>query len=186
MKRNLLILLFGLASNLIYAQEKNRIETKKVFRVNFLNPAIELEVPTGQYSAFSSALGIGYDGGYPDLTYASGSGFIYVISPFADFQHKWFYNLNKRDRNKRKTYNNSGNFVSLRLKTRGKSIAENVTRTSDFDFAFGPTWGIQRNFGKNFHFLLDLGPQYYFDTKGNGNIWPIILQLNLGYNLKSK
>jgi hypothetical protein len=31
----------------------------------------------------------------PDLTYG-GNGFIYIISPFADFQQKkWFYNLNK-------------------------------------------------------------------------------------------
>jgi hypothetical protein len=47
----------------------------------------------------SSALGIGYGGGYPDLTYG-GNGFIYIISPFADFQQKWFYNLNKRNEKK--------------------------------------------------------------------------------------
>jgi hypothetical protein len=37
----------------------------------------------------SSALGIGYGGGYPDLTYG-GNGFIYIISPFADFQQNGF------------------------------------------------------------------------------------------------
>jgi hypothetical protein len=31
----------------------------KKFCVNFLNPAVELEIPTGKYST-SSALGIGY------------------------------------------------------------------------------------------------------------------------------
>lgn len=85
MKKNLLILTFGLLSTLNYAQEKNDIQTEKVLRINFLNPAVELEIPTGQYSTFSSALGVGYGGGYPDLTYA-GNGFIYIISPFADFQ----------------------------------------------------------------------------------------------------
>jgi hypothetical protein len=160
MKKSLFILTLGFLSTLNYAQEKNNIETEKVFRVNFLNPAI-------------------------DLTYGE-NGFIYIISPFADFQQKWFYNLNKRNGKNRNTENNSGNFVSLRFITRGNSIAENVNRTSDFDFAFGPTWGIQRKYGKNFHLLFDIGPQYYFDTNGNGNIWPIMLQLNLGFDLKRK
>jgi hypothetical protein len=37
-----------------YAQEKNDVKLKSL-RVNFLNPAVELEIPTGQYST-SSAL----------------------------------------------------------------------------------------------------------------------------------
>ncbi|OBQ54601.1 hypothetical protein JJL45_14360 [Tamlana sp. s12] len=183
MKKGLFVLVFGLLTTLNYAQEKNNIGTEKIWRVNFLNPAIELEIPTGQFSTFSSALGIGYGGGYPDLTYG-GSGWIYIISPFADFQHKWFYNRNKRNLKNRTTENNSGNFVSLRFITRGNSIVENVNRTSNFDFAFGPTWGIQRKYGKNFHLLFDVGPQYYFDTNGNGNIFPIMFQLNLGFDLK--
>lgn len=185
MKSKLLFLMFGLLTTLNYAQEKNDVSTEKVWRINFLNPAIELELPTGDYSTFSSALGIGYGGGYPDLTSAD-NGFIYIIAPFADLQQKWFYNLNKRSRKNRNTENNSGNFVSLRFITRGNSIADNVTRTSNFDFAIGPTWGIQRKYGKNFHLLFDVGPQYYFDTNGNGNIWPIMLQLNLGFNFKKK
>lgn len=177
--------MFGLLTTLNYAQEKTDVSTEKVWRINFFNPAIELELPTGDYSTFSSALGIGYGGGYPDLTSAD-NGFIYIIAPFADLQQKWFYNLNKRSRKNRNTENNSGNFVSLRFIARGNSIADNVTRTSNFDFAIGPTWGIQRKYGKNFHLLFDVGPQYYFDTNGNGNIWPIMLQLNLGFDFKKK
>tara|TARA_R110002049_G_scaffold227128_2_gene399229 strand:- start:507 stop:1088 length:582 start_codon:yes stop_codon:yes gene_type:complete len=183
MKKNLLTLLFGLLTTLTYAQENNNIATEKIWRVNFLNPGVEMELPTGNYSTFSAGLGVGFGGGYPDLTFSS-SGFIYIISPFLDIQEKWFYNLNKRNGKNRTTENNSGNFVSLRFITRGSSIAENVNRTSDFDFAIGPTWGIQRKYGKNIHLLFDIGPQYYFDTNGNGNIWPIMLQLNLGFDLK--
>jgi len=138
MKKSLLILVFGLMTTLNYAQNNNEIGTEKVWRINLLNPAIELEIPTGEYSTFSSALGIGYGGGYPDLTFG-GSGFIYIVSPFVDLQQKWFYNLNKRNGKNRNIENNSGNFVSFRLITRGNSIAENVNRTSDFDFAFGPS-----------------------------------------------
>ncbi len=184
MKRIFILVIIASLAISTNAQEKESIKTVKVWRINFLNPAIELELPTGKYSSFSSAFGVGYGGGYPDLTYG-GNGFIYIISPFIDLQQKWFYNLNKRNRKGKTTENNSGNFISARLITRGNSIAENVIRTSNFDFAFGPTWGIQRKYGK-FHLLFDVGPQYYFDTEGNGNLWPLMIQLNLGFDLKRK
>lgn len=182
MKKNLFALLLGFIVSLAHAQEIADIRTENVWRVNFLNPAIELEMPTGRSSTFSTGLGIGYGGGYPNLT-SSGSGFIYIISPFLDIQEKWFYNLTKRAGENKTTDNNSGNFISLRLMTRGKSLTENVTRTSEVDFAIGPTWGIQRKYEENFHLLFDIGFQYYFDTNGNGNIWPLMLQLNLGFDL---
>lgn len=163
-------------------QQHKTYETEKVWRVNFLNPAIELEMPTGSKTTFSAAIGIGYGGGYPDLTFG-GSGFIYIISPFVDLQEKWFYNFEKRISKGKLVRNNSGNFVSARFISRGNSIAENISRTSDFDFAFGPTWGFQRNYKNNFHLLFDIGPQYYFDTEGNANIFPLVFQLNLGFDL---
>lgn len=185
MKETLLILACGLISGLGCAQLSNEIRTEKIWRVNFLNPAVELEVPTGMYSSFSAALGVGYGGGFPGLTLHNGDGgFIYIISPFGELQQKWYYNLNKRHSKGRNTVNNSGNFVSIRFISRGHSIAENVIRSSNFDFAIGPTWGIQRKWGKNFHFLFDIGAQYYFDTKGHGNFFPIIVQLNIGLDLK--
>jgi hypothetical protein len=182
MKKLPILILLALFTITTYGQEENTYTTEKVWRINFLNPGAELEVPTGHYSTFSTGLGIGYGGGYPDLTYG-GNGFIYIIAPFLDLQQKWFYNINKRIGKNKTVENNSGNFISARLITRGNSIADNVYRTSDFDFAFGPTWGIQRKYGENFHLLFDIGPQYYFDTEGNGNIWPIMFQLNLGFDL---
>lgn len=183
MKKIIILGIIGLMSITINSQEINNVSTEKGWRVNFLNPSIELELPTGKYSTFSSALGIGYSGGYPDLT-SGDDGFVYIIAPFLDLQQKWFYNLEKRNRKDKVIENNSGNFISIRLITRGNSITDNVTRTSNFDFAIGPTWGIQRKYG-NFHLLFDVGPQYYFDTEGNGNIWPLMIQINLGYDFKN-
>lgn len=182
MKKFSVVAIFALLTLFTFAQEQGINQTEKVWRINFLNPAVELELPTGDYSTFSTGVGIGYGGGYPDLTYG-GSGFIYIIAPFLDLQQKWFYNINKRVRKNRTIDNNSGNFISARLLTRGNSIAENVSRTSNFDFAFGPTWGIQRKYGESFHLLFDIGPQYYIDTEGNGNIFPFMFQLNLGFDL---
>ena len=182
MQKLSLLVLLAICTISTYSQEKNTYNTEKVWRINFLNPGAELELPTGDYSTFSTGLGIGYDGGYPDLTYKD-NGLIYIIAPFLDLQQKWFYNLNKRMQKDKTVKNNSGNFVSARFKTKGPSITDNVIRTSDFDFAFGPTWGIQRKYGEKFHLLFDVGPQYYFDTEGNGNIFPLIFQLNLGFDL---
>ncbi len=175
------VLVFLLSSFSLYAQENQTKHSQKVWRINFLNPGVELEYPTGNNSTFSSGLGIGYGGSYPDLS-SSGNGFRYLISPFLDIQEKWFYNFEKRMKRDRSIKNNSGNFISARLLIRGNTIDSNFSRTTDLDFAFGPTWGIQRNYG-NFHLLFDVGTIYYFDTKGNGNWFPVMFQINLGLDL---
>jgi hypothetical protein len=105
-----------------------------------------------------------------------------MISPFADLQGKYFYNFEKRIKKGKNTAFNSANFLSLRFLYRGKSLSENFERTSNLDFSIGPTWGIQRSWGR-VHYLFDVGPVYYFDTKGNSGILPVMIQLNVGYNL---
>ena len=185
MKRKYFILFLMLLCSLFtFSQNKNEDtnNTTKVWRINFLNPSVEIELPVNSNSTFSASVGVGYTGAYPDLTYG-GDGFTYIIAPFLDTQYKWFYNFNKRKSKNLAVKNNSGNFISFRGVAYGPSIAENIHRTSNYNFAFGPTWGIQRSYGKNFHFLFDVGPQYYFDTEGNGNFWPLMVQLNLGFDL---
>lgn len=179
--KNLLIVLFLFTA--LFAQGQEEIITEKVWRINFLNPGMELELPVMKHSTFSTNLGVDYNGAYPELTYG-GSGIIYIIAPFLDLQYKQFYNFNRRIEKGKNVSGNSGNFVSARIITRGPSIADNVFRRSDVDFAIGPTWGIQREYG-NFHLLFDLGPQFYFDIDGNSGFWPLMVQLNIGLNLNS-
>lgn len=158
-------------------------KTETVWRANIINPGVELELPTTPNSTFSINVGIGYSGSYPNLSETSlNSGGIFAIAPFADAQFKRFYNLDKRARRNKVTDNNSGNFFSIRFRSRGKSIDDNFRRLADYDFAVGPTWGIQRNYG-SFHLLFDLGPQFYFDSEGNTGFWPLMPQLNIGFDL---
>lgn len=179
--KNLLIVLFLLTTVLVQGQEE--FSTEKVWRINFINPGVELEIPVAEQSTFSANLGIGYNGAYPELTYG-GSGFIYIIAPFLDLQFKQFYNFRKRIRKGKEISGNSGNFISARVISYGPSIADNIYRKSDVDFAIGPTWGIQREYG-NFHLLFDIGPQFYFDIDGNTGFWPLMVQLNIGLNLNT-
>lgn len=177
--KSLLILFFLLSTLFTLGQED--FSTTTVWRFNFVNPGAELEVPVTQNSTFSTNIGVGYNGSYPELTEGVNNGVVYIIAPFLDLQYKYFYNFKKRLAKNKSTNNNSGNFISWRMVTRGPSITDNVFRTSDFDFAVGPTWGIQRSYG-NFHLLFDVGPQLYFDTEGNSGFWPIMPQLNIGCN----
>lgn len=168
----------------ILAQDNDDLTVENIFRVNFLNPALEYELKTGDFSVLSAAGGIGYSGSYRELEVQGANGFAYVISPFIEVQHKWYYNRTKRASKGKNMAFNSGNYFSLRGISRFGSIAENVTRTDNMDFAFGPTWGLQRSFNK-VHFLFDVGPQYYFDTLGNSGFFPIMVQINIGLNLSN-
>jgi hypothetical protein len=172
-----LFLLTPLLSTTIHAQE-----TEQVWRFNIINPGIEYEQPVSPKSTISLNVGIGYSGNYPELSSTMNSGIQYAISPFADLQFKRFYNLEKRISKDKATDHNSGNFISLRFRTRGKSIKDNFYRYADYDFAIGPTWGIQRSYGR-FHLLVDVGPQFYFDSEGNSGFWPLAPQINFGIDL---
>lgn len=183
MKKNLFLFLsLGIIFS-IRAQDNNtRYHTENVLRINFLNPGLEYEHSISEKTTLSAGIGVGYGTSYPDLDESNGTGFVYLISPFLDIQYKYFYNFEKRLANSKNVAHNSGNFISGRFYTRGETIESNFSRTSNYDFAVGPTWGIQRNYG-SFHLLVDVGTIYYFDTKGNGNWFPIMLQLNLGFDL---
>jgi hypothetical protein len=150
--------------------------------VNIINPGLDYELPLGNKSLISFGLGIGYSGAYDEITAIENNGFNYVIAPFLDTQYKFLYNRKSREAKGKSIMHNAGNFISFRALGRGPSIAENITRTDDLDFAVGPTWGIQRTFNK-VRLLVDIGPQFYFDTKGNAGVFPIMIQVNLGFIL---
>lgn len=185
-RNSILTLLFlALLHANLNAQENQAESVKNILRINFVNPALEYELKTSNSSVITGAAGIGYGGSYRELELSSANGLVYVISPFVDIQHKWYYNRNKRVVKSKSIEGNAGNYFSLRGITRFAAITENVTRTDNLDFAIGPTWGIQRSYGK-MHLLVDFGPQYYFDSVGNSGFFPVMVQINIGLNLNQK
>ena len=182
-------LIFVFFSIVCLAQE-NSSNLERVFRVNVLSPGIEFETPVSAKSTLSINPGIGLQGAYSNLSYTYNIGqktnnpLTYYIAPFLDLSYKTYYNRDKRQAKGKSLAFNSGNYWAIRLLSNFKELeTHNMTRTDHTDFAFGPTWGIQRAYG-DFHLLFDLGPVYYFDTKGNNGFFPIMLQLNLGFDLK--
>ena len=184
MKKIICTLFFIPQILVLSAQEtkKDKNNLKNNFIVNFINPGVEYELVLSNKTLVSFGTGIGYSGSYTELTAIPANGFVYEISPFLDIQYKFIYNRKKRLlKGKSLTYN-SGNFVSFRSITRGKSIESNYLRTDKIDFAIGPTWGFQRSYNKS-RLLIDIGPQYYFDTNGNKGFFPFMVQINFGLNL---
>jgi len=177
-----IITIIGVLIFLTGYSQNNARTTEKILRLNFINPGIEIEWPIFNKSTISTNIGIGYGGSFPELTSTS-SGWLYMVSPFLDIEYKYIYNQKKRFEKGKSMEYNSGNYWGIRLLSRGKDIISNVTRTDNIDFSIAPVWGLQRNYGK-IHLLFDVGPVYYFDSKGNCGIFPIVVQLNVGYNLK--
>ena len=167
----------------VFGQETE--DLKKVIRINVLNPGMELEWPISKKSTIAVNPGIGIHGSYRQLEYDYlVSGVTYYISPFLDLSYKKIYNRSIRQTKGKNLDYNSGNYWGLRLLTNFKEVeSKNIYRIDDISFDFGPTWGIQRAYGK-MHLLFDVGPVYYFDTKGNRGFFPIMIQLNFGFNTK--
>lgn len=180
---NKLILVLGLLTSLnVFGQETEK-NLQKVFRINLISPGLELELPVSGKSTVAVNPGMGVHGSYLNLDYTA-SGITYYISPFLDLSYKKIYNQQKRISKGKNIDYNSGNYWGFRLLTNFKEIkSHNIIRKDDLSFDFGPTWGIQRSYGK-MHLLFDIGPVYYFDSKGNNGFFPIMLQLNIGFNTK--
>jgi len=166
-----------------FSSQAQDIVLKKVTRLNFLNPGVEYEFPLNKNSTLSTNAGIGYHGSYMNLTKYTPNGFIYMISPFLDIEYRKIFNRDRRLKKGTNLKYNSGNYLGARFLTRGKEISSNIVRTDNVDFSIGPVWGLQRAYGR-LHLLFDIGPVYYFDTKGNSGIFPFMIQLNIGLNLK--
>ena len=177
------ILLFSIQINAQVSTETNKEpSTQDVFRINLINPGVEYEMSVGKNSTFSIGTGLQVFAGSNSV-----DGSWYKIYPFIDTQYKYFYNFNRRVLKGKTTENNSGDFVSMRLLSFSNPIigtGVDINQAFDrFMFFLGPTWGIQRKYGKSFHLLFDVGPSLYFDNKGKTGISYFTLQLNVGFDL---
>ncbi|WP_194974187.1 hypothetical protein [Aquiflexum lacus] len=159
-------------------------QTEDVLKINVLNPAISYEKATGSKTTLDASLGFGYNYSYPNLTLAADDGFQYLFAMFVDVQARYFYNFEKRLAKNKAVRQNSGNFLALRLLYTGPGPEEasSFNRTSNHFFAVGPTWGLQRDYGK-INLLFSLGPILYFDPNGNRGFFPLNPEINIGFNL---
>jgi hypothetical protein len=117
---------------------------------------------------------------------SSSTGFI--ISPVITAEPRWYYNLDERVAKGKNISGNSGNFFSINI-----SYMPNWFEISNIDiservngFSVTPTWGIKRNFGKNFNYETGIGVGYGRQIRELNGYWEgvdINLHLRIGYRL---
>ena len=160
-------------------------QTQRTTKLNFLNPGIAWERPTGKKTTAELNIGVGYNASYPELSDFGNSGFQALIAPFVDIQSRYYYNFKKRETKLKSVEGNSANFVAFRGLYTGRRIAGNVYYNENYAISVGPTWGFQRK-KENFNTVFSIGPVYYFDLTGTSNWLPIFFELNLGFHLIKK
>ena len=114
-------LLFVIFISLIAKGQETSNELTNVFRINALNPGLELEMPISMKSTLSINSGIGIHGSNKNLNHTT-TGVTYFISPFADLAYKKIYNRKNRNLKGKTLDYNSGNFWSVRLLTSFKEF----------------------------------------------------------------
>jgi hypothetical protein len=90
----------------------------------------------------------------------------YTFHPIASLSYRNYYNIAKRDNNRRRTDYNSANYFSLSAMYLFKNINEpTATGAIAPKSGFMPSllWGIQRSFNRRMFFDVNIGPGYQLD-----------------------
>ena len=179
MQRNLLITLL-LSSMFVSAQFGKNCELRQ-FKINLVNPGIEYEMALGVNTTFDIKAGMQFvldpavSNSYEDIAFL----------PAALAQYRYYYNFEKRQRNRKQIYGNSANYLApaIAVFVPGSRTIENVPVNGAFGYA-GFVTGLQRSYDSGFNFSVDAGAAYYlgnFDSQ----IYPIA-NLSVGWIISEK
>ena len=128
---------------------------------------------------------IGFDAGLWGGTHYENS-VNYALIPLIKIEPRWYYNIKKRGRKERNTWNNGANYLSLETTLHSDlfviSNDRNHSTANTLDFI--PKWGIKRNIGQHFGFEIAIGPIGYGinldETSNHG--YTGTFDLKIGYN----
>lgn len=83
----------------------------------------------------------------------------FALIPTIVVAPKFYYNINKRNSEKKNTKNNSANYISANLRyVPNWFVISNVEGLEvNPSISLIPTWGLRRNFSNNFNYELQLG-----------------------------
>lgn len=151
------------------------------FKINIANPGIEYEMALGVNTTFDIKVGlqVTLDPSTPEIYRDFG------FYPAAAAQYRYYYNFEKRQRNRRQIYGNSANYVAptVAVFAPGSRTIENEVVKGAFGYA-GLVTGLQRSYNSGFNFSIDAGVAYYIGSF-NGGIYPVA-NLSIGWILSEK
>lgn len=145
MKRTFLLLIILVST---YYASCQSVE-KKLLKIDFFLPGMTFEKGISQKSSFvvNPMLGFNFgwdrDGNYFDLI------------PNLNLEYRYYYNLKRRFDLKKRTANNTGNFIAAKTLMRFPSIASDDD--SKFAAGIGGVYGIQRTYASGIYILGEGG-----------------------------
>lgn len=173
----LVLLLVGLYSN---AQFGKNCELRQ-FKVNIVNPGIEYEMALGTNTTldFKAGLQVALDPLVPNIYEEVG------FFPALAGQYRYYYNFDKRQRNRRQIYGNSANYIApaAAVFIPGARTIDNVVVKDVISYA-GVVTGLQRSYNSGFNFSVDVGAAYYIGTFKEA-IYPVA-NLSIGWIISEK
>ncbi|GAA0872474.1 hypothetical protein GCM10009117_16210 [Gangjinia marincola] len=103
----------------------------------------------------------------------------FVWLPWVDLQFRQYYNFQKRLADGKDIRFNSGNFFALKYLT--YFVVGDDDAEENYLSAFGPVWGLQRNYQEHWNIAFEAGLGAYWNSSGGAAPIPII-SFNVGYN----
>ena len=166
MKKQLLIfaaLLFAQAS----VAADSGAQTVRKFKISFLNPGVEAELPLQRTTSLVVHPAIGYS-----FMYDSNDSFVSFINPYVDFQYRLYYNLDKNFAQSG-TNNNTGGFAALKCTYNFKELySSNSDYGTNNSLTVGAVWGMQWT-AKHIYWQFNIGPGYNFNFDGDSGFCPM-------------
>ncbi len=179
MQKILLITLL-LCSVLTMAQFGKNCELRQ-FKINIANPGIEYEMALGVNTTFDikAGLQVALDPAEPELY--KDLGFFPAIAG----QYRYYYNFEKRQRNRRQIYGNSANYIApvAAVFFPGSRTIDNAEINNIISYA-GFATGLQRSYDSGINFSIDIGAAYYLGS-ANAGIYPVA-NLSIGWIISEK
>lgn len=152
--------------------------TTNQFSLNFLIPSAEYEVAVSDHTSIDALAGLG--AGYFDSSSEESQ---FGVFPQFMGQYRFYYNFDKRRRKRKKTSENSANYIAaVATFASGDPIIGNLEFDNNYTGFVGPAWGLQRVYGGGFKLNLNLGLGYGFNDLGDSYLAPHI-GLQLGWKL---
>lgn len=185
--KTLIVLISILSLN--YQSNAQSSNLERITRLNYLNPAIQMEFPTSKNTVFVASAGFGFNPVYENnrsLVANNSTGWTYMFNSFINAEQLIYINQNRRQSKGKNIANNAGNFFKINARMNGPEAYSSVDRNSNFNFQFSVLYGVKRAFGKNnkFHYELAFGlAAYNINTLGQSNWDPFVLQFNIGQKL---
>lgn len=171
------LFLFSLMAN---AQFGKNCELRQ-FKINIFNPGLEYEMALGTNTTLDVKVGlqVALDPLVSNVYEQVG------FFPALAGQYRYYYNFEKRQRNRKQIYGNSANYVAPAV-----AVFIPETRTIDnqvvkgaFGYA-GLVTGLQRSYNSGINFSIDIGAAYY-TGQFDGEILPVA-NLSIGWIISEK